>query len=327
MKKVLIGLVGFVVFAGVAVTYVVSARGGGPDVNAVAVVTGQPLPLDGHTLFFRNVAKGPDFGKLAAVPRGEPTAARKVGDLRCDRYAAARSTAICLRVQQGSLPPVTDMLVLGPDLSVRHQESLPGTPSRARVSPDGRIVYWTLFVSGDSYSATGFSTRSGLYEVQTGRLVKTIEELAVFVHGKRYYARDVNFWGITFGADGNRFYATLGSKGKTYLVEADYREYRGEAILENVECPSLSPDGRRIAFKQKVSEGVWRLAVVDLATRRVTRLAETRSVDDQPLWRDDSTILYSLRRDGDASDVWSVPANGGGAATLLVHDASSPAVG
>ena len=324
MRKVLIG---FIVFAGVAITYVVSVRGGDPAVNTVAVVTGRPMPLDGHTLFFRNVAKGPDFGKLAAVPRTEPTAARKVGDLRCDRYAAARSTGICLRVQPGSLPPVTDLLVLGPDLAVRHRETLPGTPSRARVSPDGRIVSWTLFVTGDSYSATGFSTRSGLYEVQTGRLVKSIEELPVFVDGRRYFASDVNFWGITFGADGNRFYTTLGSKGKTYLIEADYRHYRGEAILENVECPSLSPDGRRIAFKQRVSDGVWRLAVVELATRRVTRLAESRSVDDQPLWRDDSTILYGLRRDGDASDVWSVPADGTGSPVLLIPDASSPAYG
>jgi hypothetical protein len=328
MKKVLIGVVGFVVFAGVAITYVVSARGDdGPATNAVPVITGQPMSLDGHTLYFRNVAKGPDFGKLAAVPRSAPAGPRKVGDLRCDRYAAARSTGMCLSVREGSLPPVTDLLVLGPDQAVRHRETLPGTPSRARVSPDGRLVYWTLFVTGDSYSATGFSTRSGLYDVQTGQLVKTLEELPVFVGGRRYFASDVNYWGITFAADGNRFYATLGSKGKTYLIEADYRLYRGEAILENVECPSLSPDGRRIAFKQKVSDGVWRLAVVDLATRRVTRLAETRSVDDQPLWRDDSTILYGLRRDGDASDVWSVPANGTGSPVLLIPDASSPAYG
>ncbi|QNE19501.1 hypothetical protein F1D05_18260 [Kribbella qitaiheensis] len=327
MKKVLIALAGFAVFAGVAVTYVVSARGDGPAENAVPVVTGQSMALDGRSLYFRNVAKGPDFGKLAAVPRTAPTAARKVGDLRCDRYAVARGTGVCLSVKQGSLPPVTDLLVLGPDQAVRHRETLPGTPSRARVSSDGKIVYWTLFVSGDSYSATGFSTRSGLYEVQTGQLVKTIEELAVFISGRRYFARDANFWGITFGADGNRFYATLGSKGKTYLIETDYKRYRGEAILENVECPSLSPDGKRIAFKQKVSDGVWRLAVVDLASRTVTQLAETRSVDDQPLWRDDSTILYALRRDGDASDVWSVPANGAGTPTLLIPDASSPAYG
>ncbi|MGW6282203.1 hypothetical protein [Kribbella sp. NPDC055071] len=322
MKKVLVGLVGFVVFAGVGITYVVSARGNEPAENAVPVITGQSMSLDGRTLFFRNVAKGPDFGKLAAVPTTAPAGPRKVGDLRCDRYAAARGTGVCLSLRPGSLPPLTDLLILGPDLSVRHRETLPGTPSRARVSPDGRFVDWTLFVTGDSYSATGFSTRSGLYEVPTGRLAKSIEELAVFVGGRRYFASDVNYWGITFGADGNRFYVTLASKGKTYLIEADYQRYRGEAILENVECPSLSPDGRRIAFKQKISPGEWRLAVVDLATRRVTRLAETRSVDDQPLWRDDSTILYGLQ-----SDIWSVPANGSGSPALLVPDATSPAYG
>jgi hypothetical protein len=94
--------------------------------------------------------------------------------LYCDRFAAARSTAICLRLKPGSLPPLTDMIVLDANLHERHRETLPGTPSRARVSPDGRIVNWTLFVTGDSYAATGFSTRTGLYEVDTGRLVKTI---------------------------------------------------------------------------------------------------------------------------------------------------------
>lgn len=305
-RRVLLAAIAVVTLLGGAITYVVHARTGGATENAVPVVTDQPMTLDARTLFFRNLAEGPDTGKLAAVPVGDPGAARRVGELRCDRFAAARSTAICLRLKPGSLPPLTDMIVLDANLHERHRETLPGTPSRARVSPDGRIVNWTLFVTGDSYAATGFSTRTGLYEVDTGRLVKTIEELAVFVHGKRYFASDVNYWGITFGADSNRFYLTLGSKGKTYLIEADYRAYRGTAIAENVECPSLSPDGRRIAFKQKVAAGSWRLAVLDLATHQITHPPETRSIDDQPVWQGNSTILYSLPNPAHTLDIWSV---------------------
>ena len=327
MKKALLSLLGVLVLLGVAVTYVVSARGGGPAENARPVVTGQPLTLATGTVYFRNLAAGPEYGKLAALPIGSsPEAARKVGSLHCDRFATARSTGICLRLKPGSLPPVSEMLVLDANLEERHRETLPGTPSRARVSPDGRIVSWTLFVSGDSYAATGFSTRSGLYEVETGRLVKTVEELPVFVDGRRYFAADANYWGITFGADGNRFYVTLGSKGKTYLIEADYRTYRGTAILQNAECPSLSPDGRRVAYKQKNPDGTWRLAVLDLATRAVTHPAEARHVDDQPLWRDNATLLYALRRTDSTSDIWSTPATSTGTPTLLVPDAASPAV-
>ncbi|NEA31439.1 PD40 domain-containing protein [Streptomyces sp. SID13031] len=325
MKKVLVGALGMILLLGAATLYVVQARGGGPTVNARPVVSGQ-LTLAPGNLYFRNLAEGPDQGKLAAVSVADPDGPRQVGDLHCDRFATARGTSICLRTKPGSLPPYTEMLVLGPELAIKHQETLPGTPSRARVSPDGKIVNWTLFVSGDSYSATGFSTRSGLYQVDSGQLVKSIEELPVFVDGKRYFASDVNYWGITFAADGNRFYVTLGSKGKTYLIEADFREYQGEAILQNVECPSLSPDGRRIAYKQKKPDGNWRLAVLDLATRHVTHPAETRSVDDQPLWRNATTLLYTLRRDTNTSDIWSTPTTPTGTPTLLIPDAASPAL-
>ena len=325
MKKLLAGALGMIVLLGAAALYVVQSRGGGPTDNARPVAAGH-LALASGNLYFRNLAKGPDQGKLSAVSVADPGGPRQVEKLRCDRFATARGTSICLRIKPGSLPPYTEMLVLGPDLAVKHKETLPGTPSRARVSPDGKIVNWTLFVSGDSYATSGFSTRSGLYEVETGVLIKSVEELPVFVDGRRYFASDVNYWGITFDADGSRFYITLGSKGKTHLIKADYRQYRGESIAQNVECPALSPDGKRIAFKQKNPDGSWRLAVLELATGQVTHPAESRAIDDQPLWRDDNTLLYALKR-GASSDIWSTPIASTGTPQLLVPDAASPAVG
>ncbi|MEV6285643.1 hypothetical protein [Kribbella sp. NPDC051770] len=319
MKKLLLGLIGALVLIGGGLTYVVSARGSGPSVDARPVTHGA-ITLQPGQLLFRNTAAGPSYGKLA-----QDGATRTIADLHCDRIAVAHGTGICLRSKPGSLPPLSEVLVLGPDLAVRHKQTLPGTPSRARVSPDGKLVNWTLFVTGDSYAATGFSTRSGLYEVETGRLVKSIEELPVFVNGRRYFAHDSNYWGITFAADGSRFYATLGSKGKTYLIEADYRTYRGTAILENAECPSLSPDGRRVAFKQKNPDGTWRIAVLDLTTRRVSYPPESRHLDDQVLWKDSTTLLYTLQRPDKGTDIWSTPI-GTGTPTLVVPDAASPAI-
>jgi hypothetical protein len=59
-------------------------------------------------------------------------------------------------------------------------------------------------------------------------------------------------------------------------------------------------------------------------------LAETRSVDDQAEWLDDSTVLYGLPRTGQSgaatADIWAVRADGSGAPTVLVADAWSPAV-
>ncbi|HKN54701.1 MAG TPA: hypothetical protein VJX66_19530 [Amycolatopsis sp.] len=309
MKKPILALAATAVLLAAAIVYLLDARQGAaePHTDRISLVPRQ-------LLFVRQ-------GHVAAVPLADPGAKPQVSDRKCDRFAVSRRTAVCLAARPGVLPGVTDVLILDDQLAVRHQVSLPGTPSRAGVSPDGKLVYWTVFVTGDSYAATGFSTRAGLYEVETGRLVKTIEELPVFVDGRRYFASDVNYWGITFAPDGNRFYATLGSKGKTYLIDADYTHYRGEAMRDNVECPSLSPDGTRIAFKKKVSEGVWRLSVLDLRTMTETGLAETRSVDDQALWQDDTTVLYGLD-----SAIWSVPADGSGAPRRLVSDAASPAV-
>jgi len=49
-------------------------------------------------------------------------------------------------------------------------------------------------------------------------------------------------------------------------------------LRRNVECPSLSPDGTRIAFKERVAaRGDGRLHVLDLRALRDWQLAERRS--------------------------------------------------
>ncbi|MEU3628969.1 hypothetical protein BS329_19010 [Amycolatopsis coloradensis] len=325
MKTRILGVVAaVVVLIAAAVGYGILSRDRGPGVNAVAVVSGQPVTVESPgQLLFRNTAEGPDFGHLATVPADRPEEVRKVAGLSCDRFAASAGTALCLAAQPGVLPPMTDVIVLDKDLNEIRRVELPGTPSRGRVSPDGKLVYWTLFVNGDSYAETGFSTRAGILDLSSGQLLKSIEEMALFLDGKQYYSSDVNYWGITFAPGGKRFYATVGTKGKTYLVEADYEKYSANMIRENVECPSLSPDGKRIAFKKRVSADLtapWRLAVLELASGKETLLAETRSVDDQAAWLDDRTVAYGLE-----SGIWAVPADGSGAARELVARGSSPA--
>lgn len=325
MRTRILGVVAaVVVLIAAAVGYGVVSRDRGPDVNSVAVVSGQPVSVRAKgQLLFRNTAEGPDFGHLATVPADRPGEPRKVSGLSCDRFAASAGTALCLAAQPGVLPPMTDVIVLDKDLNEIRRIELPGTPSRGRVSPDGKLAYWTLFVNGDSYAETGFSTRAGIFDLKTGKLMKSIEEMGLLLDGKPYYSSDVNYWGITFTPDGKRFYATVGTKGKTYLVEADYEKLVARMIRENVECPSLSPDGKRIAFKKKVSADLaapWRLAVLDLASGKETMLAETRSVDDQAAWLDDRTVAYGVD-----SAIWAVPADGSGAARELVEQGSSPA--
>jgi len=106
-----------------------------------------------------------------------------------------------------------------------------------------------------------------------------------------------------------------------------------EVLEEAVECPSLSPDGRRIAFKGRSGGAAgpvhWRLWVLDLETRARHPLAETRSVDDQAQWLDDEQVLYALPGEGARAavmDEWVVPADGGGAPRLFLPEAYSAGV-
>jgi len=213
---------------------------------------------------------------------------------------------------------------------VRQSLPLSGVPSRARLSRDAGMVATTTFVAGHDYSRPGtFSTQTLVTAVGTRRTVD-IEEFALIVDGSRVTAADRNLWGVTF-RDNDRFYATAASGGRTWLVEGSVSARRLVALREDAECPSLSPDGTRVAVKTRggLPPGRWRIAVYDLARRTTTMLAELRSVDDQIEWLDDSRVVYGLPQAGTGpttSDVWEVPADGTGAPRLLIRDAWSPAV-
>jgi hypothetical protein len=222
----------------------------------------------------------------------------------------------------------------GPDFRVDHTFQQNGLPSRARLSPDGHFGSTTVFVAGDSYADGGFSTRTVLVDAASGATLGDLEQFTILRDGARFQAPDFNFWGITFAKDNNRFYATLGTGGKTYLIEGDLAARQARVLRENVECPSLSPDNKRLAFKKRVGSGTsptWQLALLDLATMAETPLsAETHSVDDQVEWLDDGHILYSLPDDGPpatiATNVWVLPVDGSGPPQILLRQAYSPVV-
>ena len=109
----------------------------------------------------------------------------------------------------------------------------------------------------------------------SGTALANLEDFTILRDGQPVTAPDVNFWGVTFAADSNRFFATLATGGHTYLVEGDLAARRVVVGRDNVECPSLSPDGTRIGFKKRMDDGsgspVWRFHVLDLRTGRRPR--------------------------------------------------------
>jgi WD40-like Beta Propeller Repeat len=279
-----------------------------------------------HLVFLVPSGADPTQDVVSVAPLQQGTQVRFETGLRCQRAYFAAGHGICVgRDMLGGGFLFDDRFVAGRPFTQ------PGLTSRARVSPDGRFAASTVFVTGHSYNSPGFSTNTLITDVATGATVD-MERFTIRKDGQRIQAPDFNFWGVTFAADGNRFYATLGTNGHTYLLEGDRSARTARVIADGVECPSLSPDGTRIAYKHAVpgDQRRWRLHVLDLRTLADTTLAETRSVDDQAEWLDGARITYGLQDEGPPPtldvNLWTVPADGSGAPALYLAHAASPAV-
>jgi hypothetical protein len=310
-----------VVAAGVAL--LTAAGGGGPRASddatdALVAVRDARQPA----LVFRNLGGGARAaqGHVAVLALGRGRT-RTITPLRCERVHFSAPNGLCV-ARGGGFASGYRAAVFNARFKVRFAVDVPGIPSRARVSPDGRYGAVTMFVQGHSYADRGaFSTNTTLIDLRRGFKIADLEQFAITRDGQRVTAEDVNFWGVTFARDSDRFYATLATGGKTYLVEGSISERSAHTIHENVECPSLSPDGTRVGYKQRVGgKRVWRLHVLDLATMRETPLAETRGVDDQVEWLDDDRLVYAVDR-----SIWVVAADGSGRPARLAGAAESPA--
>jgi hypothetical protein len=288
----------------------------------VGLAGGERLDLHGRVLV-RAVAHGDERlnGRVTLVRLGGRARARRVGTLACERVYEAAGHGICLSVAASGVD--YRMKTFDARRGTVHEQALTGLPSRARVSPSGRWGSMTTFVSGDAYTSPGaFSTRTTILDMRSGEAVANLEQFSVEKDGHAIDSPDLNFWGTTFARDDDTFYATLATGGKTHLVKGSLRERRMRVLHENVECPSLSPDETRIAYKKLVGgKGHWRLHVLDLATGHDVALAERRSIDDQVEWLDDGIVLY-----GDGTSVWAARADGGGSPEKVLARAASPAV-
>jgi hypothetical protein len=287
----------------------------------VRVTSGASLATGGPKLLFINAIPDKTFRQLAVAPMSSPNDKRALAGLACDRVYFAAGNGLCLTAA-GAFASHYVAKIFDASFNVRKEFTIAGIPSRARVSPSGRLGSLTTFVNGHSYSPGTFSTQTLLIDMTTGAILANLEKFTVLRDGKRIHNRNFNFWGVTFARDDDHFYATLGSGGNTYLVHGSIRARTMRVLYTHLECPSLSPDGTRIAFKRSLnSHGSWRIYVLNLSTMHAHPLSETKSVDDQVEWQDNEHVLY-----GREGSVWIARADGGGSPSKLVLDSWSPVV-
>jgi hypothetical protein len=287
----------------------------------IAAMTARP-----HVIF-RSTSPGPAFGRLSVAPL-DSLDRRESASLSCERVSFSGRQGLCLHTDRSLFNSHT-AYVFDQTLKSRLSIRLQGLPSRTRIASSGGVGAITVFVIGDNYAAQ-FSTRTTVVDMATGDEIGELEQFTTWREGARFRAIDFNFWGVTFLRDGNIFYASLRTAGKTYLVRGELLLRKLTVIREGVECPSLSPDNRLLAYKKRVgpSPDAWRLHVLDLTTN-VERMigAETRYIDDQVEWLDERHVLYGIpRRTTAISDVWVASIDGNEAARVFLPEAESPII-
>ena len=281
-----------------------------------------PVRNEPHVVFQNVAARGGNtYARVALAPLDKPGRTRMTTRLSCERVYFAAARGLCLASRQGPLQTGYKVTITGPDFKRRHNFRLTGIPSRARISPDGRYGATTAFVTGHSYASDNFSTQTVLIDMARGKVLADLEkDFTVIRNGKADQGDRLQLLGCDVRRHDRRFYAHPETGDTTYLLEGDVRSRRARVLHENVECPSISPDNTRLAYKKWLGDR-WRLHVLDLATMKETPLAEERPVDDQVEWLDDDHVLYGLR-----PDTWVVPADGRGAPRKFLSKALSPAV-
>jgi hypothetical protein len=296
----------------------------------VAPAAPPPAPV---FVYFRNTAQDANYGKLARIAVAPSAVPEIVGGMNCEVVHVSAGSGVCLSADRGVVTTYAAKVFDAHTLETRMTLPLGGLPSRTRVSKDGRLAATTVFVTGHGYDSVDFSTETLLIDLRERKVLGNVQDFAVTRDGQPFAAEDFNFWGVTFVGDGRHFYATLSTAGEHYLVRADAATKTATVLRAGVECPSLSPDGKRIAFKRRRPAGAsveWQIMVLNLASGEERSLSEQRTVDDQLEWLDDRTVLYALpsnQRQGAAfTDVWSVRTDRVQPPRKLLTNAYSPAI-
>jgi hypothetical protein len=277
----------------------------------------------GPHVVFQDVIRDPDYAHVSLVPLDAPAGPRVASELICERVHMVSGQGICLSGEHEAESRYYYAITFGEDFLPRERIPLAGPPTFARVSPNGRYGAASVLTEPPSEEDPEAPTQTLLIDIAEGTVLGDIEAFALSRNGVPFDAPERDLWGVTFGADNDRFHATLRTAGNLYLVDGSVQGRRLDVLHPNVSAPAVSPDGTRVAYAKLVSNigPTFRFHVLDLATMTETPLAEATSIDDQMEWLDDERLLYGL-----GTDTWLVPSDGSGEPSAFLLDGLSPSV-
>lgn len=278
-----------------------------------------------------NRVPGDDYGRLAIR---HTDGSRTLLDRECMRVHVSGDHGVCLSENTGLVSSFETTFFEAANIDVEIKSYASALPSRARISPDGTFSAVTAFASGSSYVDIGSETTTlvTIDEIDSNRLLRGASQFEVLSSESRYDSFSVQYWGITFAEDEDEIYVTGFYDTAPEIMQGSLETMTIEPTGWIGSCPSLSPDGNTLVFKEMRQDGSFELVMVDLQTNTKRKLGETRSVDDQVEWLDNDTILYALHPEGGDEalqpefDIWMLNIAEGSEPELFLPNADSPAV-
>ncbi len=298
--------------------------------------TAAPIPESGPSLapgevLFVNRVPGDDYGRLG-IRNVDGT--RTLLDRTCMRVHIATDYGVCLSEDGGVLPTFTTTFFQAENLDADVKSYASALPSRARISPDGTFSAITAFVTGTSYIDIGTESTTivTIDEIDSNRLLRGAGQFTIDSDEARFDNQNPQYWGITFASDEDEIYVTGFFGAKPEVMRGTLNNMTIEPTGWVGSCPSLSPDGKTLVFKELTADNTYDLIAVDLETNTKHKLGETRTVDDQVEWLDNDTILYARYQEGGDTavqpelDIWMLDIAEGSVPELFLPNADSPAV-